>query len=83
MTLAHPQLTGELGHAPAIERARPDPLRRHARQLRYRVDDARPGASSGRQRRQGRKPSRSADAAVSKKRRRSGYDTRAGHTGRQ
>jgi hypothetical protein len=44
---------------------------------------AHPGASSGRHLRQGRKPSRSAAAAESKNRLRSGWATLAGQTGRQ
>jgi len=42
-----------------------------------------PGAVSGRQRRQGRKPASCAAAAEAKKRQFSAFGVRAGHTGRQ
>jgi hypothetical protein len=42
-----------------------------------------PGASSGRQRKQARKPAASAAAALAKKPQRSRRGVRAGHTGRQ
>jgi hypothetical protein len=38
MTVAHAQLAGELGHPPAVERARADPVRRHPREPRHGVD---------------------------------------------
>ena len=47
MTLADAQLAGELGHAPAIERARADAVCRHSRQPRHGVDQRPAGRQLG------------------------------------
>ena len=43
MAVAHAQLAGELAHAATVERAGADPVRRHPREPRHRIDDRPPG----------------------------------------